>query len=160
MASHHQTDRPAASGALLPAYRWLATLFAALIVVQAWLGSNGAFQSEEWMVTGHGHLANGMFLLAIIQVVLAWILTNRGVLAMRDVVFNAVLVALTVTQIGLGYSTRDGENWATTVSLHIPNGVLLMGLSTVVAVMAWQVATRTSGVPQPTGGRTAGSRSA
>ncbi|MDQ3525717.1 MAG: hypothetical protein M3451_11775, partial [Chloroflexota bacterium] len=51
---------------------------------------------------------------------------------------NAALVLLTSAQIGLGYSTR-GDSFVTTVSLHIPLGVLLMGLTCVVATMAWRV---------------------
>jgi hypothetical protein len=147
MTDQQHPTQPAATGALLPAYRWLATLFAALIVVQAYLATSGVFNAEEWMVTGHGHLANGMFALIIVQTVLAWVLYTREALGLRDVVLNALLVALTVSQIGLGYSTRNGENYGTVISLHIPNGVLLMGISATVAAMAWLAATRA--VPAP-----------
>lgn len=132
-----RTTRSAAQGPLPAVYRWLTVVFALLIVLQAWLASQGAFNGEEWMVTGHGHLANGMFLLVIVQTVLSWVLLNRGLVTWREVGLNVALVALTVTQIGLGYSTRNGELWSTAVSLHIPNGVLLMGVSTVAAVLAW-----------------------
>ena len=144
MAQRHEGEQTANLGMILPAYRWLATLFAALIVVQAFLGTRGVFAAEEGLITGHGHLANGMFLLVIVQAVLAWVLYTRNAVAMRDVVFNGILILLTVTQTGLGYSTRNGENYTDTVSLHIPNGVLLMGVSAIVAALAWRIGTRDS----------------
>lgn len=131
-----RTARPT-PGPLLAAYRWLAIAFALLIVVQAWLGSQGTFNGAEWMVTGHAHLANGMFLIIIVQTALSWVLLGRGLITWREVGLNVVLVALTVTQIGLGYSTRNADIWPTMVSLHIPNGVLLMGVSTAAALLAW-----------------------
>ena len=135
------TDQPTtgttASGPVPTAYRWLTIVFALLIVLQAWLASQGAFNGEDWMVTGHGHLANGMFLLVVVQTVLSWVLFNRGMATWREVGLNVALVALTVTQIGLGYSTRNGDIWGTMVSLHIPNGVLLMAVSTAAALLAW-----------------------
>lgn len=143
MAQQQYDQRQTANlGFLLSAYRWLATLYAALIVVQAFLGTRGVFAAEEGLITGHGHLANGMFLLIIIQAVLAWVLYTRSAVGMKDVVFNGILILLTVTQIGLGYSTRNGENYSDTVSLHIPNGVLLMGVSAVVAALAWRIGMR------------------
>jgi hypothetical protein len=137
-----QREQTMSPGVFLPAYRWLSTLFAALIVVQAFLGTRGVFKAQEGLITGHGHLANGMFLLIIIQAVLAWMLYTRRVVGMKDVVLNAILVLLTVAQIGLGYSTRNGENYGDTISLHIPNGVLLMGVSAAVAALAWRASTQ------------------
>jgi uncharacterized membrane protein len=135
-------SRGGPTGTMLTAYRWLATTFALFIVVQGWLGSNGAFNGNQWMVTGHGHLANAMFLMIIVQTVLSWLLYGKLLITMREVALNAVLVTLTISQIGLGYSTRNGEIWGTMVSLHIPNGLLLMGLSTAVALLAWGVSDR------------------
>lgn len=140
-----RSTRPTDHGPLPAAYRWLTIVFALLIVLQAWLGSQGAFNTIDWMVTGHGHLANAMFLLIIVQTVLSWALLGRGLVTWREVGLNAVLVALTVTQIGLGYSTRNGDIWGTMVSLHIPNGVLLMGVSTIAALLAWNATS-----PRPT----------
>lgn len=134
-----QTSRAGStSGTLLTAYRWLAVTFALFIVLQAWLGSNGAFNGAEWMVTGHAHLANLMFLMIILQTAISWLLLGRQLVTMREVALNVVLVALTISQIGLGYSTRNGEIWGTMVSLHIPNGVLLMAISTLAVLLAWR----------------------
>lgn len=139
MTDPSDTARTPDPGIALPAYRWLASLFVVLVLVQGYLGSNGAFNAEEWMITGHSHLGNSMFLLIIIQTVMSWLLFTRKAITVKEVGLNVLLVLLTVAQIGLGYSTRDGGTWATAVSLHIPNGVLLMGISSVVAVMAWGI---------------------
>ncbi len=135
-------SRAGPAGAMLPSYRWLATTFALFIVVQGWLGSSGAFNGNQWMVTGHGHLANAMFLMIIVQTVLSWLLYGKLLITIREVALNAVLVALTISQIGLGYSTRNGEIWGTMMSLHIPNGLLLMGLATAAALLAWSASDR------------------
>jgi hypothetical protein len=138
MAHQIDTGRRDDPGALLPAYRWLATLFAVLVVVQAFLGTRGYFADQD-LINLHEMLANAMFLIAIGTAVLAYLLYTRGAATMRDVALNGVLVLLTVAQIGLGYSTRGEDNFATTVSLHVPNGVLMMGVSTAIAAMAWRI---------------------
>lgn len=137
MTDHAHGQQTNDSGTIQTAYRWLATLFAALVVAQAFLGTRGYFADQE-LIDIHAIVANTMFLLAIIQTVLAWLLSTRNRLTMRDLVLNAVLVLLTVAQIGLGYSTREADSFASTISLHIPNGVLLMGVSSVLAAMAWR----------------------
>lgn len=146
--SNQAASATSASGAILPAYRWLATTFAILIVVQAFLGSRGVFDANEGLITIHEMLANLMFLLVVIQTVLAWLLYSRRTVGIWVVVLNVALVLLTIGQIGLGYSTR-GDSFVTTVSLHVPNGVLLMGVGTVVATMAWRIDPNQR-VPSPT----------
>lgn len=142
MAQPHDRPQTAHLGTFLTAYRWLASLFALLIVVQAYLGSRGFFAAEQGLISGHGHLANGMFLLIVIQAVLAWVLYTRNAVNMAIVVLNGVLVVLTIAQTGLGYATRNGENFVDIVSLHIPNGVLLMGISAGAAALAWRIGMR------------------
>lgn len=125
------------SGAVVLGYRWLAALFAALVVIQAFLGTRGVFADPD-LITMHEMLANAMFLMILAQSVLSWMLYSRKAISAAEVGSNAALVLLTSAQIGLGYSTR-GDSFVTTVSLHIPLGVLLMGLTCVVATMAWRV---------------------
>jgi hypothetical protein len=136
MAHQIDTARREDPGAILPAYQGLATLFAVFVIIQAFLGMRGYFADPD-MTTIHEMLANLMFLMAIGMAVLAYLLSRRGTATMRDVGLNGVLVLLTVAQIGLGYSTR-GDSFTTTVSLHVPNGVLIMGVSTAIAVLAWR----------------------
>jgi hypothetical protein len=47
---------------------------------------------------------------------------------------NVLLAILVIIQFGLGYG---GKNNATAASLHVPNGVLIMGVATVVACIVW-----------------------
>jgi hypothetical protein len=136
MAQQIETPRTADPGGIRTGYRWVATVFAALIILQAYLGTSGFFTDPD-LVTAHEMIANAMFLLVIVQTVLAWLLYTRNWLSMNVLVMNAVLVLLTIGQIGLGYAATNGDNFGDLISLHIPNGVLLMGVSTVVAVMAW-----------------------
>jgi hypothetical protein len=143
MAQQIETPRTAEPGNILTGYRWLATVFAALVIAQAFLGTRGYFGKPD-LVTVHEMVANTMFLLAVAQTVLAWLLYSRRVIGMTALAFNGLLVLLTIAQIGLGYSATadNGKNLVSLISLHIPNGVLLMGVSTVLAVMAWQVGSR------------------
>lgn len=127
----------ASGGSLLLTYRVIVTLFAALVVVQAFLGTRGAFADPD-LTSVHEIVANVMFLLVVVQTALAWVLSSRGAFTMRPVLLNVVLVLLTVGQTGLGYITRNVDNYATAVSLHIPNGVLMMGIAAVVVTAAWQ----------------------
>lgn len=120
------------------AYQWLATAFSLLVVMQAFLGSRGFFDGNAGFITVHELLANTMFLVVIVQTVLAWSLYTKHRADMFEIGMNVLLVVLTIAQIGLGYSTRNGESFATTVSLHIPNGVLMMGVATVVTMLAWR----------------------
>jgi hypothetical protein len=137
MAQQSETPRTADPGGILTGYRWVATVFAALIILQAFLGMSGFVNGEEGQVTTHEMIANAMFLLIIVQTVLAWLLYTRNWVSMNVVVMNVVLILLTIGQIGLGYAATNGDNFPNLISLHVPNGVLLMGVSTVVAVMAW-----------------------
>ncbi|MGN6030225.1 MAG: hypothetical protein ACTHQE_01040 [Thermomicrobiales bacterium] len=123
-----------APGWALPAFQWLTIVNAVLMVVQAFLASEGVFGGERNLVTGHGHLGNLVFLLVVAQAVLAFVLANAGRLPRMAVTIAAVIVLLTVAQIGLGYSTRNDVGLA---AWHIPNGVLLMGGMAVLATMAW-----------------------
>ncbi len=136
MAQQIETSRTGDPGGILTGYRWLTALFAVLVIVQAFLGTRGFFADPD-LVTVHEMLANAMFLLAVGQAVLAWLLYTKQVVTMRDLALNGVLVLLTISQIGLGYSATAGDNFASLISLHVPNGVLLMGVSTVLAATAW-----------------------
>lgn len=131
--SQQPPSRPA-PGWALPAFQWLTVINAVLMVVQAFLASEGVFGGERNLVTGHGHLGNLVFLLVVAQAVLAFVLANAGRLPRMAVTIAAVIVLLTVAQIGLGYSTRNDVSLA---AWHIPNGVLLMGGMAVLATMAW-----------------------
>ena len=142
MAMEIETSRPGDPGGILTGYRWIATVFALLMIIQAFLGMSGFVNAEEGQVNVHEMLANLMFLMAIGQTVLAWLLYTRHIITMRDLALNGLLVLLTIAQIGLGYAATNGDNFGSLISLHVPNGVLLTIVSTTLAAMAWQLTTR------------------
>lgn len=113
-------------------------LLALGVLVQAWLGTSGFFQGEPGRVTFHGVLGNFLFMVAVIQAALALFAMQRGVLSRTFLLLSAVIVVALIGQIGLGYSTRNSENFSTAVSMHIPLGVVLMALTTVTTVLAYQ----------------------
>lgn len=112
---------PTPSPSLERAHVVLSGLIAVSVVLLAVLAGRFLFLGDLVIET-HGYIGNGVFVVA---------LANLGVvLALRaDGLTTAIagLVALLVfTQIGLGYVGRDTADAA---ALHVPNGVLLMGLA-------------------------------
>ncbi len=139
MSRQHGAAESRATGRLLPAYCWLAAIFAVLMVVQAFLGTRGFFSANSKLVDSHAGIGNIMGLMAIAMLVLAWLLHSRGVVTLRLVVLSGVLVVATFAQIGLGFSTREPNDFVTAISMHIPLGVTLMAISSLMASLAWQL---------------------
>lgn len=70
----------------------------------------------------HGYIGNGVFVLALVNLGLALRARASG----PDTAVAFAIVLLVFAQIGLGYVGRDTADAA---AIHIPNGVLLMGLA-------------------------------
>lgn len=121
---------------LILAYRWLASIFTLGILVQAVLASQGLFNGKPDLISGHGMFGNLLLVIAVAIVGIA--LYGRAKFAPPldngALARSVILVVLVVIQVMLGYATRDST---TAIAWHIPNGVLLMGLSAVNAAMAW-----------------------
>ncbi len=139
MSRQYGAAESQAVGRILPAYRWLATIFAVLMIVQAFLGTRGFFSANSTLVDSHSGIGNIMGLIAIALLVLAWLLHSRNAVSMGLVYSSGVLVVATFAQIGLGFSTREPDDFVTAISMHIPLGVMLMAISSLMASMAWQV---------------------
>jgi hypothetical protein len=114
-------------------------LLAVGVLIQAWLGSTGFFQGEPGRIDVHAMLGNFMFLVAVIQVGIAFYAMPNGFASRNLLILAVVTVLLLVAQIGLGYSTRDSID---ALAWHLPNGVLLMGVTTATAVLAWNAVPR------------------
>jgi hypothetical protein len=135
MSTHPNTAPDAdASSTQMTALRWISLVVSALIVVQAFLAGQGVFQGEKNLLTGHGHLGNGIFVLVAIMIVLSFLAFQKGQIGRNHLLLNGLIMVLLFAQIGLGYSGRESTGAA---SWHLPNGVLLMGASTVNAVLFW-----------------------
>lgn len=107
--------------ALLRAHRTLAAVIAALILVMAAIAGRALF--GPWDIEVHGFVGNGVFVLAVVSFALA-IYRRPG---NAELTVAALIGMLTFAQVGLGYVGRETLEAA---AWHIPNGVLLMALST------------------------------
>ena len=130
--------------------RWIITLFTILMVVMAGLAGNGIFKKGdmEWLVTGHMHLGNLMFAMAVAQMVLCYVLFIRTAIGGGLMLASALVMLFTFGQIGLGYSTRN--NYVDIVGWHIALGVALTAAEGMLTTMLWMPAKR------PNGANTAG----
>lgn len=106
---------------LLRAQRTLAAVIAALILVMAAIAGRSLFGT--WDIEVHGWIGNGVFVLAVANLALAiWRRPGNAELTVA-----AAIAMLTFGQVGLGYVGREELEAA---AWHVPNGVLLMALST------------------------------
>lgn len=121
----------------IPYFRWIAVLSTVLVLVQAFLAGRGLSLNHKF-IDYHGMLANAIFLIVVVQLVLLVAIGIPGIAGKRLVAMNAVLVLLVLMQTGLGYSGRtdmDARAW------HIPLGVLIFGLTVAIAGMTWPMKT-------------------
>jgi uncharacterized protein YhhL (DUF1145 family) len=120
---------------LAPYYRWLVLITPVLVLLQAifagqWLGGHQSY------IDYHEIVANILVVLVIVQLIVTIVIGIPGDLGRRLLVMNALLVVLTVIQVGLGYSGRtdlDARAW------HLPLGVFIFGLSAGIAANAPQI---------------------
>lgn len=130
------TDRgaagfPVARPGLLPVFKGVVALFTALVLVQAVLAGRGWFVDFS-LIELHGNVGNAVFLVAVVQVALAFGLGARGLILPLGV----VILLLVIAQTGLGYAGRDS---AAAAAWHIPNGVLIFGLLTAYSTMVFRL---------------------
>lgn len=107
----------------LSGYRALAHVLPVLVLVQAWMAGSSDVLFGSLGIDLHGMVGNVTFLLALVGFALA-LVSRAGNAA---VIVSGVLLLLLFAQIGLGYIGRDV---AAAAAWHIPNGVLIFGLTT------------------------------
>ena len=115
---------------LIRGFQIVAGLVALLILVQATLAGQFTFK-EPSLKDVHAIVGNVLFMLAMVQLALAWL--TRDAWRHRMVISSAVLVLLIVAQIGLGYGSRDNIDSA---AIHIPVGVFLFALASIIAMLS------------------------
>src|SRR5918992_1461801 len=113
--------------------RWLAAVTAALVLVQAIFIGQFFYGGNGGAVGTHGWIGNLTFLGAIILTGLAIYGARRGEIPGQLMSLSVVATVLIIAQLGLGYAGRDGGMPA---ALHIPNGVLIMGLLAAILALA------------------------
>lgn len=123
------------SNAVAQWFRWISTISAVLVLVQAILAGQFLFRGATFphLKEDHGMLGNLIFLIILAQVILAFLGYRQRLWGSNVLIINVVILALIFVQIGLGYGGRTSPFAA---SLHIPNGVLLFGLTVLNAVIA------------------------
>jgi hypothetical protein len=125
-AEHASLPTPAATRpSLLQALRFVARLLLLVILVQAFFAGRGLFLDHD-LIDVHGALGNVTLLLVIVQAALVLFTGLRGSTRIQLIASSLLLVVLVIVQLALGYSGRDSSQAA---AWHIPNGVLIFGLS-------------------------------
>lgn len=108
-------------------------IMTALVLVQAILAGRGWFINHDF-IDIHGVVADIVVLAAIAQVVLAFLAVRRRQAGRMLFGLSLAILVLVVVQLGLGHAGRES---GTAASLHIPNGVLIFGLSVATTVLTW-----------------------
>ncbi len=119
-----------------PTWRWPLVLFrtattlaAVLIAVQPVL-AGGLLQGHYSMLAAHSAVASAVGAVLLVALVGGVLLWRPGGGPGRPAALCAVALLLCVAQIGLGY-TR-------VLILHVPLGVIVVGLVIQIAVLSWQ----------------------
>jgi hypothetical protein len=95
-----------------------------VVLFMAILG--GRFFVSPSIIEIHGYIGNLLFMMVVAQAGLLFISKPGGPLGKPLLGLTLLAVLLVVGQIGLGYSGRES---VTALTLHIPNGVLIFGIS-------------------------------
>ncbi len=111
-------------------FQALSILMFAMLAVQPALGGWGWFR-DRTAIDIHAMVANTMFLVAVIMLVLALIagFTQRALIAGG----SGLLVVMIIAQMGLGYGSRGRPEIA---ALHIPMGVFTFGVGLLLMMFA------------------------
>ena len=120
--------------ALLAGLRWLSVAVSLGVFIMAMLIGQGVWGGERGLITGHGHLGNALFVLAIAHLVIAIVLYQRKAISPVLMVLSFTVLVLLFAQAGLGYSGRTNSEL---ISWHVPLGVLIMGVSSFTTGLAW-----------------------
>jgi hypothetical protein len=120
------------SRGLVAAFKGFCHLATFLVFVQAALA--GAFISGEDVdaVDIHEMVANLLFLVVAIQLVLAFMVRSQSRFNLWAWV--TALLMLVIAQTGLGYLGRDDS---LPIAIHVPLGVLIFGLATMISTLAY-----------------------
>lgn len=122
---------PSARPGLVNAFKVSCHVTTLLVLLQAALA--GLFISREELGAKDQHevMANVLFLAVAVQLVLAFLVRGWG--QFRLMYWVAVMLALVVAQVGLGYASKDHT---LPEAVHIPLGVFIFGLSAIISTLA------------------------
>lgn len=114
-------------------FRWLAIATFALTAIQPVLGAFSVYRAADGTdyTAIHGMLANILFPFSLVLFGLVFVAGFRQRFVMAAWTFG--LLALVVSQIGIGYSARENVQL---LAYHVPAGVAIFGLALMVMLMA------------------------
>ncbi|HUF54753.1 MAG TPA: hypothetical protein VMR52_13460 [Dehalococcoidia bacterium] len=115
---------------LIRPFQAVAGIVALLVFVQAILAGQFLTGGEN-LVDIHEIVGNVIFLGAAVQLALAYL--TRDFWRYRMVIWSVVILALVVSQIGLGYVGREELDAR---AIHVPLGVFLFSLTSIVAMLS------------------------
>jgi hypothetical protein len=118
---------------MITAIRWLAGVTAALVLLQAALIGQALFLGDPTKQALHGWIGNLSLVGAVVLAGCAIVAVRRGELSGAALGLSVLVVLLMVVQLGLGYVGRRGGMPA---AVHIPNGVLIVGLLAALLTLA------------------------
>lgn len=110
---------------LVQVLRVVAPLTSLAVLIQAIFAGQGLFNDTD-LITVHGGIGNLTLLLVLIQTGMVLFAGFRGRTRAILLGLNLLLPALVVVQLALGYAGNDGGQAA---AWHVPNGVLIFGLT-------------------------------
>lgn len=116
---------------LVRGFQLAAGIIALLVLVQAVLAGQFIYDDEPSLEDAHKGIGYLLFILAAVQLAIAWL--TRDAWRYRMVIWAALVLLLTVAQIGLGDLGHENEDYA---AIHIPVGVFLFSLSSIIAVLS------------------------
>lgn len=117
---------PVARPGLLTALKIVAGLFAALILLQAFLAGRGWFLDFD-LIDVHGTVGMVVWLVALLQAGLAVAVFGQAGLRSPLTLLSAAILVLVTVQLMLGFASEES---ASAAAWHIPNGVLIFGMAT------------------------------
>ena len=120
------TEQVAARPGLVQALRIIAPLLTLVVLVQAVFAGRGLFINSD-NIDIHGGLGMVTALFVIVQTVLVFLAGFRGRTRAALLGHSLALLVLVMIQFVLGNSGR--ENGGQAAALHVPNGVLIFGLT-------------------------------
>jgi len=99
--------------------------------VQATLAGQFTYSEEPGLRDAHKGFGYLLFMLAMVQIALAW--RTRDIWRYRMVIWSALALVLIVAQIGLGDLGDENKDYS---AIHIPVGVFLFSLSSIIAMLS------------------------
>jgi hypothetical protein len=116
---------------LVRGFQLAAVLIAGLVLVQAVLAGQFIYNDEPSLRDAHKGIGYLLFLLAAVQLAIAWF--TRDAWRYRMAVWAALVLLLMVAQIGLGDLGHENDDWA---AIHIPVGVFAFSLASIIAMLS------------------------